>query len=53
MAGDADYLPTVDQLRARGFTLTVMFYHASRELRESASKFVAMNNFLGYLALKA
>lgn len=53
VAGDADYVPTVTQLRGRGFTFNVMFWdHASRELRESASKFVAMNNFLGYLAVK-
>jgi uncharacterized LabA/DUF88 family protein len=53
VAGDADYVPTVAQLRSRGFTFNVMFWdHASRELRESASKFVPMNNSLGYLAVK-
>ena len=38
----------------QGFTFNVMSWdHASRELRESASKFMPMNAFLGYLALKA
>jgi hypothetical protein len=41
-------------LRGRGFRFNVMFWdHASTELRESASKFVAMDNFFGYLAVQA
>jgi uncharacterized LabA/DUF88 family protein len=52
VAGDSDYVPTVEQLRDRGFTFTVMFWkHASRELRKAASSFVALDSYLGFLQL--
>ncbi len=52
VAGDSDFVPTVENLRARGFTFTVMFWdHASRELREAATSFVALDPYLGYLGL--
>ena len=45
VAGDSDFVPTVEKLRSRGFTFTVMFWqHASRELREAASSFVALDS---------
>jgi uncharacterized LabA/DUF88 family protein len=50
VAGDSDYVPTIENLRRRGFTVNVMFWdHAARELREAATKFVPMNGYLGYL----
>jgi len=52
VAGDSDYVPTVEQLRARGIKFTVMYWeHASRELREAASVFVALDPYLGFLGL--
>lgn len=40
VAGDADYVPTIEKLRARGFSVHVVFWeHASRELQDAATKF--------------
>lgn len=51
-AGDSDYVPTVHNLRERGFGFYVVFWdHASRELKEAATKFVALNNYLNFLRL--
>lgn len=53
VAGDADYVPTVDSLRGRGFTFTVMFWdHASVELKAAVSKFISLNPYLNFLRLK-
>lgn len=52
VAGDSDYVPTADRLRQRGFSFYVVFWdHASRELREAATKFVALNDYLDFLRL--
>lgn len=52
VAGDADYVPTVEQLRGRGFDVYVVFWeHASRELKEASTRFVALNEYLEHLAL--
>ena len=51
VAGDVDYVPTVEKLKSRGFTFNVMFWdQASRELKAAATKFVSLNNFLGFLS---
>ena len=53
VAGDADYVPTIRALRARGFAVNVMFWsHASRELREAATSFIALDGFLDFLRLR-
>jgi uncharacterized LabA/DUF88 family protein len=53
VAGDADYVPTIEKLRARGFTVHVVFWaHASRELQDTASKFIPLNPYLDFLCLK-
>ncbi len=53
VAGDGDYVPTIESLRKRGFTFHVVFWgHASRELRDAASKFVNLNSYLDHLRLK-
>ncbi len=40
VAGDADYVPTVERVRRRGFVFNVIFWtHAARELREVVHSF--------------
>ena len=52
VAGDGDYVPTVENLRGRGFSVFVAFWdHASRELKESASSFISLNPYLDHLSL--
>jgi uncharacterized LabA/DUF88 family protein len=52
VAGDSDYVPTVEKLRAIGFTFNVLFWdHASQELKDAAARFISLNNYLGYLRL--
>ena len=51
VAGDTDYVPAVDKLRARGFRVDVVFWgHASRELKQAASRFVNLDQFLRNLS---
>ncbi|MGD8487306.1 MAG: NYN domain-containing protein [Chloroflexota bacterium] len=52
VAGDSDFVPIVEKLRARGFPFTVMFWeHASRELRGAATSFVSLDPYPGFLQL--
>jgi hypothetical protein len=54
VAGDSDYVPTIKELRQDGFTVEVVFWnHASRELKEVASKFIGLDSFLETLRLLA
>jgi uncharacterized LabA/DUF88 family protein len=53
VAGDRDYVPTVNTLRGDGFEVEVAFWdHASPELRKAASKFTSLNAHLESLRLK-
>jgi len=53
IAGDADFVPVIGNLGRRGFRVDVCFWeHASRELKEAAFKFVDLNPWLDYLALR-
>lgn len=50
VAGDADYVPTINALKEDGFKVEVVFWnHAARELREVASKFIPLDEFLDAL----
>lgn len=50
VAGDADYVPMIEKLRARAVNVHVVFWsHASREIREAATKFISLNPFLNHL----
>jgi len=50
VAGDADYVPMIEKLKARGITVHVVFWdHASREIREVASRFISLNPFVNHL----
>lgn len=52
VAGDADYVPTVNELKADGYYVEVIFWnHASKELREAASKFIGLDEHLENLRL--
>lgn len=52
VAGDADYVPTIKELKEDGFVVEVVFWgHASRELRETASKFISLDAYLDHLRL--
>lgn len=47
VAGDKDFVPVVEDLRAEGFKVEVVFWdHAAKELREAATKFVSLNAHL-------
>jgi NYN domain len=47
VAGDADYVPVIEKVRARGFPCIVVFWdHAARELKETASEFVCLDDYL-------
>jgi uncharacterized LabA/DUF88 family protein len=53
VAGDADYVPVVEDMLGRGIQFDVVFWeHASGELRKAASNFIALDAHLDYLALK-
>lgn len=50
VAGDADYVPTLNELQADGYKVEVVFWnHAARELREVASKFIPLDQYLDTL----
>jgi uncharacterized LabA/DUF88 family protein len=52
VAGDADYVPTINELKADGYIVEVVFWdHASKELKEAASKFIGLNKHLEHLRL--
>ena len=53
VAGDADYLPTIEGLRKRGFRFDVCFWdHAAKELRDACSNFISLNGCLEHLRMK-
>lgn len=44
VSGDADYVPAIEKLKKRGIPVHVVFWgHASRELKEVATKFVNLD----------
>lgn len=51
VSGDADYVPAIEKLKKRGIPVHVVFWgHASRELKEIATKFVDLDPYLEHLA---
>ncbi|MCC7435383.1 MAG: NYN domain-containing protein [Methanoregulaceae archaeon] len=53
VAGDADFVPTVQELRQDGFEVDVCFWaHASRELAAVASEFFDMTPHVEHLRLR-
>jgi len=52
VAGDADYVPTINELKSDGYRVEVVFWnHASKELRDAATKFIGLNQYLETLRL--
>lgn len=52
VAGDKDYVPTLNELRADNYKVEVVFWnHAARELKDAASKFISLDPFLENLRL--
>lgn len=52
VSGDSDYVPAIEKLKARDFNVEVCFWdHASREIREVATKFISLNKYLDHLSL--
>lgn len=50
VSGDNDYVPAVQQLRGDGFQVDVVFWsHAGKELRETASNFISLDQHLDSL----
>ena len=53
VAGDGDYVPTVEHLVGRGIKVSVLFWdHANRGLKEACTEFVPLNRYLDHLAVK-
>jgi uncharacterized LabA/DUF88 family protein len=51
VSGDADYVPMIEKLTRRGIPVHVVFWaHASREIKDVATKFVSLDPFLQHLA---
>lgn len=47
VAGDSDYVPAIEKLKRRGIPVHVVFwFHASREIKESATKFIDLDPYL-------
>lgn len=52
VAGDKDYVPTVEELVSDGFLVEVAFWsHAAAELRSACSKFIDLDPFVEHLQL--
>lgn len=52
VAGDSDYVPTINELKVDGFEVEVVFWsHAAKQLKDVASKFVGLDQYLENLRL--
>ena len=51
VSGDADYVPAIEKLKRRNIPVHVVFWsHASRELKEIATRFVSLDPYLNHLS---
>lgn len=51
VSGDADYVPAIEKLKKRGIPVHVVFWkHASRELKEAATKFIELDPYWNHLS---
>ncbi|MCA9307637.1 MAG: NYN domain-containing protein [Phycisphaerales bacterium] len=51
-SGDSDHIPAIEKLRGRGFNVDVCFWdHANWEVKQSATRFVSLNQHLEHLRL--
>lgn len=52
VSGDSDYVPAIEKLKNRGIPVHVVFWgHASREIKEAATKFINLDPYLDHLAV--
>jgi len=52
VAGDKDYTPVIDDLKSEGFRIVVAFWdHAAKDLKDSASEFISLNQWHSHLQL--
>jgi len=50
VAGDSDYVPAIEKLRKRNIPVHVVFWkHAARELKDAATKLIALDDYLDHL----
>lgn len=50
VAGDSDFVPTIEALHKDGHTIEVFFWnHASQELKDACDRFVSLDSHLGHL----
>lgn len=50
VAGDRDYVPTIESLRRRGIKFSICFWsHASSELKSTCDEFYNLDPYLDYL----
>jgi uncharacterized LabA/DUF88 family protein len=50
VSGDSDYVPAIEKLKKRRIPVDVVFWnHAARELKDSARKFVNLDQYLDHL----
>jgi uncharacterized LabA/DUF88 family protein len=53
VAGDADYVPTIERLRKRGLRFDVCFWeHAAKELKAACTNFIPLDPYLEHLRLR-
>ena len=53
VAGDADFVPAVRDLVEDSFRVEVVFWdHVARELKETCTQFISLNEHLDFLALR-
>jgi uncharacterized LabA/DUF88 family protein len=52
VAGDKDYMPVIEDLKGEGFRVIVVFWdHAAQEVKQAASKFISLNQWINHLQL--
>jgi len=50
VSGDSDYVPAIEKLKKRGIPVHVVFWkHASREIKEAATSFTELDQWLEHL----
>lgn len=50
VSGDSDYVPAIEKLKRRGIPVHIVFWkHASREIKEAATLFIELDQWLEYL----
>ncbi|OIQ65728.1 NYN domain protein [mine drainage metagenome] len=54
VSGDSDYVPAIEKLKKRGIAVHVVFWkHASREIKEAATSFTELDQYLEHLNRKS